>query len=211
MAEHRIIKLFPTPLFIADYEDDLSEEINFIEGLGYREQTGIDNLKSAHTYLLEHKELANLKKFFYQNLKIYVDKIYGSNQELFITQCWANRNPKGTAHTRHIHINSIVSGVFYLRQDRLMPPIIFNKEDKFSFRLYPDPKRRNEYNTDYCSLSCKAGNLILFPSSLWHHVPQNTQQGERLSLSFNTFSDMIGSETELTLLDVKKMIKEKEC
>ena len=44
------------------------------------------------------------------------------------------------------------------------------------------------------------GELILFPSYLRHSVPINTSDDVRVSISFNTFADNIGSEKDLTEL-----------
>ena len=57
-------------------------------------------------------------------------------------------------------------------------------------------------------LPIKSGELILFPSTLKHSVPINTSNKNRISLSFNTFvSDKLGSEIELTELNIKRNFK----
>ena len=52
----------------------------------------------------------------------------------------------------------------------------------------------------------KSAELILFPSHLEHSVPENKSDMERISLSFNTFSDgILGKEKNLTYLNVKEV------
>jgi len=130
-----------------------------------------------------------------------------SNQRLVITQLWGNRNPKGSKHHEHVHPNSIISGVFYLRQDPKLPPIQFSKSNQEAMKL--DPRKYNNYNAETFLLPCTAGELILFPSNLRHSVPINLGEEERISLSFNTFSvDALGSEENLTHLDIRSIMNE---
>ena len=126
---------------------------------------------------------------------------------MVITQLWGNRNPKGSKHHEHVHPNSIISGVFYLRQDPKLPPIQFSKSNQEAMKL--DPRKYNTYNAETFLLPCVAGELILFPSSLRHSVPINLGEEERISLSFNTFSvDALGSEESLTHLDIRSLMHE---
>ena len=124
-----------------------------------------------------------------------------------ITLCWANKNPPGSKHHEHVHPNSILSGVFYLKQDKTLPPIQFSKSMQHAMKL--DPKKYNNLNSETFLLPCVDGELLLFPSSLKHSVPTNMGKEARISLSFNTFSvDTLGSEENLTHLDIRKMMNE---
>ena len=124
-----------------------------------------------------------------------------------ITQCWANKNPPSSKHHEHVHPNSMVSGVFYLRQDRTLPPIQFSKSIQEAMKL--NPKKYNNLNSDIFLLPCVAGELLLFPSNLRHCVPTNKGQETRISLSFNTFCiDTLGSKESLTHLDIRRIVNE---
>ena len=106
-----------------------------------------------------------------------------------------------------MHPNSILSGVFYLKQDKTLPPIQFNKSIQHAMKL--DPKKYNNLNSESFLLPCVAGELLLFPSNLKHSVSINMGKEARISLSFNTFSvDTLGSKDSLTHLDIRKMMNE---
>ena len=48
--------------------------------------------------------------------------------------------------------------------------------------------------------------LVLFPSTTRHSVPENKSDEIRYSLSFNTFTDaVIGSTDKLTYLNLKEL------
>jgi len=202
-----LLQIFPTPLLITKYEGDLSKEIKYVDNLPYIEQKQNANFKSVDTYLLEIEELKNLKNFFYESLNKYTKNINQSDQRLIVTQCWANKNPPGSKHHEHVHPNSILSGVFYLRQDKTLPPIQFAKSNQHGIKL--DPKKYNNLNSETFLLPCVDGELLLFPSNLKHSVLINRGKEERISLSFNTFSvDTLGSENSLTHLDIRRIMNE---
>ena len=207
MKKDELISVFPTAVQIYKYENSIDKELNYIENLPYKEQVANANFKSKDSYLTKHEQLKDLKIFFKECIDDYCNVISNSDQRLVITQLWANKNPPGAKHHEHIHPNSIVSGVFYLRQDKSLPPIQFSKSNQHSLKL--DPKKYNTFNAEIFLLPCTAGELILFPSDLRHSVPVNVGKEERISLSFNTFSiDVLGNEDSLTHLDIRSLMHE---
>ena len=207
MKKDELISVFPTAVQIYKYENSIDKELNYIENLPYKEQVANSNFKSKDSYLTKHEQLKDIKIFFKECIDDYCNTIYNSDQRLVITQLWANKNPPGAKHHEHIHPNSIVSGVFYLRQDKSLPPIQFSKSNQHSLKL--DPKKYNTYNAETFLLPCTAGELIIFPSDLRHSVPINVGKESRISLSFNTFSvDVLGSEDSLTHLDIRSLMHE---
>jgi uncharacterized protein (TIGR02466 family) len=207
MKKDELLMVFPTPVQIYKYEDSIEKELKYIESLEWKEQPSNANFKSKDSYLTKHESLKGITSFFKECIDDYCNTIINSEQRLVITQLWGNRNPKGSKHHEHVHPNSIISGVFYLRQDPKLPPIQFSKANQHGMKL--DPKKYNTYNAETFLLPCTAGELILFPSNLRHSVPVNMGEEERISLSFNTFSiDALGSKDNLTHLDIRSLMNE---
>ena len=207
MKKDELISVFPTAVQIYKYENSIDKELNYIENLPYKEQVGNANFKSKDSYLTKHEQLKDLKIFFKECIDDYCNVISNSDQRLVITQLWANKNPTGAKHHEHIHPNSILSGVFYLRQDKTLPPIQFSKSNQQGLKL--DPRKYTTHNAETFLLPCTAGELIIFPSDLRHSVPINVGKESRISLSFNTFSvDVLGSEDSLTHLDIRSLMHE---
>ena len=205
--KEELLQIFPTPILIIKYDGDLSKELKYVDYLPYKEQKANANFKSKDSYLMEIEELKSIKDFFYESLNKYTKNISQSDQRLVVTQCWANKNPPGSKHHEHVHPNSILSGVFYLKQDKTLPPIQFSKSIQGAMKL--DPKKYNNLNSETFLLPCVDGELLLFPSNLKHSVPTNMGKEARISLSFNTFSvDTLGSKDSLTHLDIRKMMNE---
>jgi len=202
-----LLQIFPTPLLITKYEGSLVDELKHIDTLEWIKQNSNENFKSKDTYLLDHEQFKNIKNFIYESLNKFTKNVFQSDQRLVVTQCWLNKNPKGSKHHEHVHPNSIISGVFYFRQDPKLPPISFSKSIQSAIKL--DPKKYNNLNSETFLLPCTDGELILFPSSLKHSVPINQGDEPRISMSFNTFSiDTLGSKDSLTHLDIRRMINE---
>ena len=205
--KEEVLQIFPTPVLLTKYQGDLSTELKYVDNLPYEVQNENANFRSQDSYLLEIEELKNIKNFFYESLNRYIKVISNSDQRLVVTQCWANKNPPGSKHHEHVHPNSILSGVFYLRQDKTLPPIQFQKSMQHAMKL--NPKKYNVLNSESFLLPCVAGELLIFPSNLKHSVPTNMGKESRLSLYFNTFSvDTLGSEESLTHLDIRRMMNE---
>ena len=207
MKKDELLMVFPTPVQIYKHEDSIEKELKYIENIEWTPQVANGNFKTKDSYLTKHESLKGITSFFKECIDDYCNTIINSEQRLVITQLWGNRNPKGSKHHEHVHPNSIISGVFYLRQDPKLPPIQFSKSNQEAMKL--DPRKYNHYNAETFLLPCTAGELILFPSNLRHSVPTNMGEEERISLSFNTFSvDALGSEENLTHLDIRRIMNE---
>jgi uncharacterized protein (TIGR02466 family) len=205
--KEELLQLFPTPLLIVPYEESIAKELAYLKTISYREQKANGNYRSDDSYLLRNKEFKNIKNFLGESLNKFTTDVLQSKQRLVITQCWANRNPKGSKHHEHVHPNSIVSGVMYFQINEKLPPIQFAKSIQDGMKL--NPEKYNHVNSESFLLPCKPGELILFPSSLKHSVPMNQGDEDRISISFNTFSiDVLGSEQALTHLDIRRMMNE---
>ncbi len=199
-----LLQIFPIPVLITKYEHSIEEEFKFIENLRYVEQKENGNFKTDDTYLLKHKELSKIKDFIYESLNKFTQNIYQTKQRLVVTQCWANKNPPNSKHHEHVHPNSIVSGVFYFRQSKTLPPIQFSKAIQDSFKL--SPEKYNQVNSETFLLPMVDGELVLFPSTLRHSVPINRGNETRYSMSFNTFCiDELGTMNSLTHLNIKDL------
>jgi len=205
--KEELLQIFPTPLLIVPYEQPINKELSYLKTISYRKQQQNGNFRSDDSYLLRNEEFKNIKNFLKESIDKFTTNVLNTKQRLVITQCWANRNPKGSQHHEHVHPNSIISGVMYFQINEKLPPISFTKDKQDGMKL--NPEKYNHMNSETFMLPCKPGELILFPSSLRHSVPTNHGEEDRISVSFNTFCiDAIGSEQSLTHLDIRRLMNE---
>ena len=203
-----LLQIFPIPVLICKYENSIEEEFKFIKNLRYIEQNENSNFKSDDTYLLKHKELSKIKDFIYESLNKFTQNIIQTKQRLVVTQAWTNKNPPNSKHHEHVHPNSIISGVFYFRQSKTLPPIQFSKSVQDGIKL--NPEKYNHLNSETFLIPMVDGELVLFPSSLRHSVPINRGNETRYSLSFNTFCiEELGSTDSLTHLNLRKLYEQR--
>ena len=185
---------------------DFDEIVNYVKGLQYETTNGsIDNSQSVDSFVLNKDIFSNFNEFIEDCVKEYTDKIFVTDQELNVTQSWANRTKIGQEHHYHDHPNSILSGVFFLKSGS---PIKFlnNRYHSFQLEHKKNVNSYNQYNQNVYEFSSEPRILILFPSYLTHYVPVNTG-GDRYSLSFNTFpSGSFGSTTGLTYVNLEKEV-----
>ena len=97
---------------------------------------------------------------------------------------WYNLNPKFTYNREHIHANSLVSGVYYIKVPKDSGQLVFHRTDATAFlNLY------DFYKTlDTCStfkINPCPGMLVVFPASFTHSVEQNMSEEPRVSVAFN--------------------------
>lgn len=106
--------------------------------------------------------------------------------QLAMSDCWLNIMPSGTAHSFHLHPQSVVSGTYYVQVPRGAPGLKF--EDPRLSRMMAAPTRTADASPamrSHIEYPAAAGRVILFESWLRHEVAANTAKSERISISFN--------------------------
>ena len=196
-----IIELFPTTVGISRVSTkglDMIMEEGEVSG----RVRNIDNETSSNSYLLNSEELRPIKREIEARIMEYVALVYlpkDPQLEMYITQSWLNYTYTGGSHPVHVHPNSIVSGVLYLRVSSKDSIVFFSPKNPGLLDL--GVSGTNPLNAD--SWECgplSVGDLVLFPSSMPHMVDR-VLEGTRISLSFNTYvRGSIGSEDKLTHL-----------
>lgn len=89
-----------------------------------------------------------------------------------IHNIWINVNPKDAFNAWHVHVHSMLSGVFYLSTDN--SPIEFQCPIVGMNGNYIHQPQHKE--------------LLVFPASIMHMVHRNSSQAPRVSLAFNILS-----------------------
>jgi uncharacterized protein (TIGR02466 family) len=196
-----ILSLFPTAVGMFNLDRPFSkEELDFL--LNLEDGPNMGNTTSKYRFVLREPALKDLRKFVQDCVDRYFNEIIAPSKDvsLYITQSWVNYTKKGQWHHGHEHPNSVLSGVFYIQSDE--QDKIFFERNHYEQIQFPTEKF-NLYNSRTWWLEATTGRLVLFPSSLRHHVESVQTDHTRVSLSFNTFAKgLIGSEESLTALEV---------
>ncbi len=197
------MNLFPVPVYFENCNFDYTEEFEFLKKQPNRINDSIRQT-SADTFLLRKQELKRLKDWIEITLDTFVKNVYKSQTELYITQSWLNTIGFGGGLSAHHHPNSIISGVWYPEITMEQTPSIYFCNFQKPSNILLNVDDTTLYNSDTMYAPIKSGNLILFPSNLFHGVKPNTIDKNRYSLSFNTWThNDLGNEFELTYCSTK--------
>lgn len=196
-----IQNLFPKPIGFFNYEGLFNKD--FIINQKQRPNEG--NTSSEDKYILNHRELSDLRHFIEKSIHEYFMATYSPKNDvrLKITQSWINWSNPNQFHHKHSHPNSLISGCFYVNANKNTDKIYFYR-DEYQQLKFP-PIDWNMYNSESWWFPVGSGELILFPSSLLHMVQPVEGNDTRVSLAFNTFPiGIIGDENDLTALKLEK-------
>jgi uncharacterized protein (TIGR02466 family) len=179
--------LFPTAVGRLELPDSITKrEFEYINALPRRGNQG--NNITIDTNIFQDPELKRLGTMCENAAKEYLKTVYApqNNINLYITQSWANYTDENQSHHRHLHSNSLISGVLYVSTDESTDKIHFYKDTtRSSFVI--TPKEYNQWNSDTWWFPVKPNTILLFPSYLLHSVEPKTTPNTRISISFNTF------------------------
>ena len=204
---YTIENLFSIPLFKTNYGNLSEEEKKTFDKYLIDVHENTSNYTSSERYILD-KEFPNIRKFIEKSIVSYVEDViigdeYDQDKLAFnITQSWLNLTQPGQQHHKHLHNNSVISGVFYLQVNPNTDGItFFNSIPQQS--IYIDVKKYNHYNSGSWRVLVKEGDLLLFPSQIYHNVEPVIPPVPRISLSFNVFPrGTIGGYLDLTELTI---------
>jgi uncharacterized protein (TIGR02466 family) len=196
--------IFPTPVCFSKLTRNLTnKELKFINDTKKNVYKNEGNSTSMNTYVLNNKELKNLKNELLKSVENYFVKIIDTDNNInpYITQSWINFTEETEFHHTHEHPNSYLSAVFYINADKEHDKIKFYKTGYQT--ILPSVREYNHYNSLAWSFPVETGDIVIFPSYLSHCVEFKKGKNVRTSLAFNIFiKGKIGSErglTELTL------------
>jgi uncharacterized protein (TIGR02466 family) len=197
-----ITPIFPTPLVCSNIGRELTKkEINFCETARKDFHKNKGNVYSQDVYVLENTELKEIKKYIESGIDYYSAFVLSAKAdiEFYITQSWLNYTDIGQHHHLHAHSNAIISGVFYINADPSVDSISFKRMRYEQISIFP--QQWNVFNTGGHTRSVSSGDLVLFPSSLFHTVSPTTKDDTRISLAFNVFArGEIGEPSHLNSL-----------
>lgn len=197
---HSITSLFAIPLYQA-YIPCEQHIIDFIETQTFNRMPADNGSYTENKKILHLKELQNIKSKIQQHIDYFVHDILDCDNDVNfeIQNSWVNRHVEKDFAGTHRHNNSIISGVYYLQTDAKSGAIVFQKDKSFynlwtdtieigfNYQKSNDQSRLNNFNADAWGIYPKTGDLLLFPSLLYHSVLESQSENIRYSLAFNVF------------------------
>ncbi len=189
--QYNCIDLFPTLIWVInlDWKFNKQEKKVFTDSLKDPRINQLGNLTSKDTYILDKKPLQDFKQEILIHITNYFNYVWKPKDDItpYITQSWTNLTKKDMYFNAHSHSNSWVSAVYYYKTDKELDRIKFGKPFNEYAPLSVEPTSWETYNALSWDVKVKQGDLVIFPSTLKHSVPEKEHEGERISLAINSF------------------------
>tara|TARA_B100001248_G_scaffold166292_1_gene125822 strand:+ start:238 stop:852 length:615 start_codon:yes stop_codon:yes gene_type:complete len=196
MSEKIIHKLFVSPVFqfkIENYETlnkQLSEYIydlkkNDAEGI---QRSNVNGWHSKNFKIEKDNTPYNFVKAIHGHVKEVIVEGFGWKyvpEKVGMSEIWAIINKKGTFNKSHNHPGSYLSAAYYVKAPKNCGNINFYDPNEIKKFNSPAIENLTELNTSGFSIKPEEGNLLIFPSYLYHDVGKNLSDDDRIVISFN--------------------------
>lgn len=188
------IDVMPTSLYTFKLSDEifckikkLVKEINWndLPNRNNHVNHGITtpNYQSFHR-VKEWQEIVLFIEEKLEKIKWDLSHEYEDIEKLKVSLLWANKNEFNQWHHGHRHSWSILSGCIYVQGEGgdtwLSRKCDFSLPETY-LSSYKEP-RCLTYKHKF-----EEGTALVFPSTMWHSVSENTSKVPRITLSFNCF------------------------
>jgi len=198
-----LLPIFSTPVYLNKIEVQ-EEWIQLAEQESYK-RNFVNNAWMGEDYYVLNK-LPDLKKQIEKLVDDYTRNIIkiSKSQKFYFLNSWINKHEKGDWGQNHNHVNSMISGVYYLQDGEDMGNLNFCRIP-YHQALFPNHfcinyDEQNYINSDEITITTESGLLVLFPSHLLHRIDRNNTDKFRYSLAFNLFiKGEMGASQEMQL------------
>ena len=106
-------------------------------------------------------------------------------EKVGISEIWAIINKKGTFNQSHNHPGSYLSAAYYVKAPENCGNIHFYEPNEVKKFHTPPIEKMTELSSSGFSVKPEEGNLLIFPSYLYHDVGKSLSDEDRIVISFN--------------------------
>jgi len=202
-----IFPLFSTPVYVNNVGDFPRPNVEALQFTSTMPGGGTFSfLSSVDKNVLDRPEFAGVREIVLREIGAYAHDVLAvdRNIEFYVTNSWVNVHKRGHQAGAHMHHNSLISGVLYLRTNERSGNLVFHREVQTHVPFPPaldlDMTAFNIYNCKSWGYQPKTNDICLFPSVVSHSVDPNESDEDRWCLAFNVFvRGNIGALHKLTL------------
>jgi len=196
MSNKFIHKLFATPVFqfkVKDHERLNTELSKYIYDLYENDKEGTQRSNVGGWHSKNFKvEKGNIPHNFVNAIHGHVKEVmvdgFGwkyNPEKVGVTEIWAIINKKNSFNQIHNHPNTYLSAAYYVKAPENCGDIQFYEPNEVKKFRHPVIEKNNEFNSSGFSIKAEEGNLLIFPSYLYHSVGKNLSSEDRVIISFN--------------------------
>jgi uncharacterized protein (TIGR02466 family) len=103
-----------------------------------------------------------------------------------VLAAWCGINPTGATNNTHVHPNSTISGVYYVRAPKNCGDIrLLDARSAHLMTKQGDVDPDNPLTWEAVSVTPVSGKMVMFPAWMPHNVQPNISREDRVVISFN--------------------------
>ena len=196
MNQRNVYELFPDPIFhykLENYKQINKELLNYIFELQKKDKKG--NIRSNRGgWHSPNFDLVNpgppinfinsFKNFLKHIMKDEFGWEYVPNKQRIVAM-WAIINKKNSYNVLHNHQNCYLSSAYYIKKPKNSGHITFFDPKEAKTYRFPEVEKHTPYSAESVTIEAEEGDLLIFPSYLYHDVGVNLSDEERIVVSFN--------------------------
>jgi uncharacterized protein (TIGR02466 family) len=189
-----IYPLFSAPIYVNNVGEFEKPSLKAVELTSKMADGSTYNfLSSVDKNVLDRPDFKPVRDVVTREIDRYTRELLAVNKnvEFYVTNSWVNVHRRGHSAGSHVHHNSLISGVLYLKTHDQSGDLVFHR-DLLSLVPFPpaldlDVDSFNLYNCKSWGYKPKTNDICLFPSVVMHSVDPNESDEERASLAFNVY------------------------
>lgn len=206
--KHIVYPLFSTPIYCSKIDSLSTDDVAHITNSKFRRTKNNDGNISLDTFVLNSPKLKKLKSEIMQHVNTFLyDDIKTKKDIKFkLLNSWIMKHDPKDFGPPHAHVNSLFSGVVYIKTSKDCGNIQFKHHlhDNFSQTVALDYDEYNLYNSSTWSFEPSDGLVLLFPSYATHQIMPNLSNGLRYCIAFNIFvKGNLGEMGTINTLSIK--------
>lgn len=186
--EVMINELFPTSIFLRDNNDLIDEELLALSfslckthGTTPFDTNCLSTLCSMSN-VLSLPGFEKINQFISETVDVFLEYKKIKRENLKFVDSWLNYYEEGSYQDLHMHHDSLISGVFYIKSEG-KPDFLIQSPFHFTQPKIPSYTENNLNNCHTAFFESKPGRCIVFLSNVLHKTKAATS--DRISLSFN--------------------------
>ena len=196
MNQRNVYELFPDPIFhckLENYKQINKELLNYILELQKKDKKG-NNRSNRGGWHSPNFDIVNpgppinfinsFKDFLKHIIEDEIGWEYVPNKQRVVAM-WAIINKKNSYNVKHNHQNCYLSSAYYIKKPENSGDITFYDPKESKTYRFPEVEKHTNYSAESVTIKPEEGDLLIFPSYLYHDVGVNLSDEERIVVSFN--------------------------
>ena len=205
LENHNLMQLFPTPLFIGNLKESEMHVVDELEKTILELVEKKEGFFEAGNYTSDDllhapgRGFDKLSEIVLTEANTICDFLKIKRDGLYISGMWANVTNPNHRHPIHIHPNSLLSGILYIKTPPKCGKTAFTDPRPGARVFEPSYEQMHEFNSGLFQYPPARGQMLMWQSFLTHGVERGFCEDEndmRIVVAFNVM--MVGKIETMT-------------